>query len=237
MSAKGPTGRLTSPRAWRPVSLTKEQRDELSRVAAVPPNKRDRFIGAVEKCVASYFRVKNQKLPMEIERELKQIKKRVRSCLRLSDQKTSRPGEFRKGLQAISIALASLSQGAREFLQLRNMKVVHAIPEGWPSTVVFDIVVDPICFKDQADQITALQELLGALPGPAASRAVRGRPPLYVERALYHFLAVAFTRDTGKAASDSSPKFMAVCDEIKQVYQLTDWQPGSLARSARQARE
>src|SRR5262249_3264045 len=147
-----------------------------------------------------------------------------------------RPGEFRKRLQAISIALDSLSQGAREYLQFRNLRVVHAIPEGWPWAVASDIVVDPICFNDQADQFSALQELLGALTGPVANRDGPGRPSAYVGRALYHCLAVAFTRDTGKAASDSSPKFMAVCEDIKQIYQLTDWRPDSLARSARQAR-
>jgi hypothetical protein len=217
MPVEKSTRRLTSPRAWRPVPLTKVQRDELCRAAAVPPDKHDRFIGGVEKCVASYFRVKNQKSPIEIESELKQIEKGVRSCLRLSDQRTSRPSEFRKRLQTISSALARLSQGALEFLQFRNVRVVNAIPEEWPSAVVSNMVVDPICFEDLGDQISALHYFLGALSGPVANRDGPGRPRADVGRALYHCLAVAFNRDTGKVASDSSPQFMAVCEEIKQI--------------------
>jgi hypothetical protein len=218
-----------------PVSLTKVQRDGLCRVAGIPPDKDDRFIGAVEKCVESYFRVKDQKLPVAIEGEIKQMEKRVRTYLGLLDQRTSRPGELRTQLQGISTGLASLSHGAREFLQLRNVKVVDAIPQGWPAAVASNVVVDPISFEDEVDQFTALIGLLGALSGPVASRSP-GRPPAYVERALYHCLAVAFTRDTGKAASDSTPEFMAVCEGIKRIYQLTDWRPDSLARAARRDR-
>jgi hypothetical protein len=199
----------------------------------VPPEKHDRFIDAIEKCAAVYIRIKNQKSPLEVEKELQQIKVRVRRCLRLLDRKPWRPSVFGKDLRAISVALARLSPQAHEYLEFRNVRVVKAIPARWRAESSFDVVVDPICFQSEDEQFEALKLLLGALSGPVAMEKGRGRREVNAERTLYHSLAVAFTRDTGKAASDRSPKFMAVCEEIKLIYQLTDWRPGSLARSAR----
>ena len=217
------------------VHLTKAQAERLCRLGVIPPDQRDQFTEAVERCVASYLRVRTRKAPSAVENELKQIEKRVRSCLRLVDAKTRRPGEFRARLEAIRGALHGLSQPAREFLQFRNAKVVHTIPEGWSPTIIADVVIDPICFSSIEDQVGALQDLLGALAGPVANRR-RARPRTYSECALYHCLAFAFTRDTGKAASDTSTKFMKVCNEIKLIYELDDWKPESLARSARRLR-
>ena len=84
-------------------------------------------------------------------------------------------------------------------------------------------VVDPICFSRDEDQFVALKELLGALAGPFLKKAA-GRPEKYDEAALYHNLAGAYMRDTGgKAASDSSTDFMAMCDDIKIAFELDDW--------------
>jgi hypothetical protein len=98
------------------------------------------------------------------------------------------------------------------------------------------VVIDPMCFSGEDDQYYALKDLLGALVGPVARNKGRGRPRMDAERALCQHLAVAFNRDTGKVASDRSVKFMDVCAKIKEIYQLDDWRPESLLRSARQLR-
>jgi hypothetical protein len=225
-----------SPSSQTARPLTKSEAAELCRLAHVPADRRARFIDAVEKSVASYLRSRKQKTPQRVEGELKDVEKRVKSCLGLRDHNTWRPGEFHKGLEEISCALRRLSPRAHEFLQFRNVKVVYAIPEGWKPGTVSDLVVDPICFSDVDDQVYALEELFGALAGPVAKRRDRGHPQKDAERALLHFIALAFRRDTGKAGSETSPAFMATCEEIKRLYKLDDWKPGSLPRSARRLR-
>ena len=148
-----------------------------------------------------------------------------------------RPGKFRESLQSISKALVGLSQPAREYLQFRNLRVVHVVPDPWPPVISADVIIDPICFHCLNDQVDALFELRGALSGPVAQKREQSRPRKDAERALYHCLAVAYRRDTGKAASDSSTKFIDACHEIKQIYQLKDWNPESLPRSARRLRK
>jgi hypothetical protein len=118
-------------------------------------------------------------------------------------------------------------------LQFRNVKLSQAIPSGWRAESLSGVVVDPICFQSLDEQFEALKDLSGALSGPVAMEKGRGRPKVDAERALYHCLAVAFARDTKRAASDSSPKFVATCEEIKEIYQLSDWQPLSVARVVR----
>jgi hypothetical protein len=221
------------PTAANIVRLSKTQRDELCRAARIPPEKRDRFIRGIEKCVAAYFRWKDQKPAIDVEQELEQIKRRVRRCLRLEDHKAWRPGQFSKDLKAISLGLSRLSAPAREYLQDRNARLVHVIPEGWQWGMPSNVVINPVRFASFDDQFNALQDLLGALAGPVANPKGRGRQYKYLERALYHCLAVAFTRDTEKAASDSSPQFMAVCEVIGRIYQLKNWNPESQARLAR----
>jgi hypothetical protein len=95
------------------------------------------------------------------------------------------------------------------------------------------VLIDPTCFTSRDDQVLALRDLLGAFDPPVAKQQMRGQPRKDLERALYHFIAAAYSRDTGRAASDNSTRFMAVCLEIKRIYQLDDWNPESLARSAR----
>jgi hypothetical protein len=216
--------------------LTKAQANEVCRLGGIPPVRHARFVQAVERCVALYLRVRNQKSASEVEAELKQLKKQVQRCLNLLDHKKRRPGEFRKGLKAVSDTLARLSPRARDFLQFRNVRIVHVIPDPWPPQVCSEIVVDPICFHILDDQLAALFELRGALAGPVAMRE-QGRACKNAERALYHCLAVAYTRDTRKMASDNAPKFIDVCDKIKHIYKLKDWRPGSNARTARRLRK
>src|SRR5262249_37743648 len=126
-----------------------------------------------------------------------------------------------------------MSQRAHEYLQFRNVKVVFAIPKGWKPTRVSDLIIDPVCFSDFDDQLYALLELSGALAGPVAAKRDRGHPPKDLERALLFCIKVAFRRDAGKAGSDTSLAFMETCEEIKRLYKLDDWMPGSLPRSAR----
>jgi hypothetical protein len=218
------------------ISLTKPQGDELCRMAGVPPAKRDRFTRGIEECVTSYFRSRRRKSPAAVEGEIKQLEKRVRSCLRLLDQKKWRPGEYCKKLKAVSGALTMLSKEAHEYLEFRNAKVVYSIPTEWSAVVTSNVVIDPICFQCLHDQGLALQDLLGAVAGPIANAKGRGRPSTDCERALYHLLAATFTKDTGKSASDKSTKFMDVCAEIKSIFKLDHWRPESLPRSARRLR-
>ena len=84
------------------------------------------------------------------------------------------------------------------------------------------MLIDPVCFTSRDDQVLALLDLLGAFAAPVAKRQVRGQPRKDLERALYHFMAAAYSRATGRAASDSSTRFLAVCLEIKRIYQLDD---------------
>lgn len=213
--------------------MTNAQAKELCRLAGIAPELRDQFAKAVERCVASYLRVRSKKSPNVVEEELKQLEKRIRRCLRLLDYKTWRPGTFQKSLEAVSLALHALSQPAREFLQNRNAHVVHTIPEGWSPTMPSMVLINPICFSCIRDQAGALTDLVGALAGPLAKERGRGRPRRRAERALYHCLAFAFTLNAGKTASDSPTTFLAVCDEIKSIYEIEDWRPASLSRSAR----
>jgi hypothetical protein len=226
------TRRKTSAHARRLAPLNKVQRDELCRAAAVPSDQSDHFISAVEKCLAVYFRVKNQKSAVEVEMELDQTKARVRRCLQLLHHKTWRPGKFREGLKAVSAELDELSPRAREYLQFRNTKLAKAIPEGWRPEGPSDVVVDPICFRREDEQVQALKLLFGALSGPV-SMSKRGRQEVYPEQVLYHCLGHAFRIATGKVPSDSSTRFMAFCSDIKNAFHLDDWRPESLARSAR----
>jgi len=215
--------------------MMKSQAKDFCRSAGVPPNRCARFTQAVERCVACYRRVRSRKTSLAVEKELNQIEKRVLSSLRMLDHKTWRPGKFQESLESISAAFANLSRPASEVMQFRNAKVVSSIPAGWSPTTTSDVVIDPTCFSCLEDQGRALEELLGALAGPVANKR-RARPRTDNERALYHCLAVAFTRATGKAASDSSDEFMTVCQEIKEIYQLDHWHPESLPRLARRLR-
>jgi hypothetical protein len=222
------------PEASQPIRLTRTQAVQLCRTAGIPSDKRDRFIRGVEKFVASYLRWKQQKTALEAQNELEALRKVVTRCLQRLDHTTWRPGEYRKDLKVISSTLRNLSQPARELM--RNAPIVHAIPAGWSPGLPSREVVDPICFPRDEDQFVALKELLGALAGPFLNK-VAGRPEKYDEAALYHNLAGSYSRDTGgKAASDSSTDFMALCCEIKSMFELDDWRPGSLARSAHKRR-
>jgi len=221
------------PEASQPIRLTRTQADELCRTAGIPSDQRDRFIRGVEKFVTNYFRWKQQRGALEAQKELKALQKVVRRCLQLLDHKTWRPGKYQEDLKGISSKLRNLSQPARDLL--RNATIVHAIPEGWSMALPSPEVVDPICFSREDEQFVALNELYGILAGPLIS-TVQGRPEKYHEAALYHDLAFAYARDTGKVASGKSKAFMALCDDIKTTFKLKDWRPDSLAQSARKRR-
>lgn len=212
------------------VPLTKRHRDELCQIADIPPDKHDRFVRGIEKCIASFLRLKGQKSGPEVEMELRQLERRVRGCLRLADHKKWRSGKFLQDLEAISGAMRRLSPRAHEYLEFRNVKLVHAIPEEWPPVAPSKEVVDPICFSASNEQLAALADLGGALAGPIARKRARGRPRTDLERALYHSLAVAFTRDTGLVVPNA--RFLAVCDVIRRIYRLKTWNPESLERLA-----
>src|SRR5262245_51196479 len=132
--------------------LTKAEAKELCRLGGIPAERHVRFAQAIERCVATYERVLNQKSASDVEEELTQIKKRVQRCLNLHDHKKWRPGEFQKGLKAVSDALTGLSPPARDFLQFRNVRIVHVIPEPWPQPFSSELV-DAMCFQDRDDQI------------------------------------------------------------------------------------
>jgi hypothetical protein len=223
--------------------LTKQQ-EELCRTGAIPNGRRDRFVQVVERCVSYYRHSHERKSALAVGEELGHIEKCIWRALGLLDRKTWRPGEFRTTLEDISARLRNLSPAAEEYLQFRNLKIRHdVILSAWTDSIDDGGLIDPICFTNRDDQVLALRDLLGAFdapvarkkgPGrPLARKKGPGRPPKALERALYHFLAAAYSRDTGRAASDSSTRFVAVCSEIKRIYQLNDWNPESLARSAR----
>lgn len=213
--------------------LTEAEAEELCRLGGIPTRWRARFAQAVERCVTTYERVLNQKSASEVAGELRQIEKQVQSCLNLLNHKTPRPGEVRKRLKTISVALTRLSRRASDFLQHRNVRVAHVKPTTWPAPIGCEIVVDPVCFHDRDDQIDALFQLRAALAGQVAKTRPQSRPRKDTERALYHCLAVAYARDTGRKGSDKAPRFMDVCDKINRTYKLKGWNPSSLPRSAR----
>jgi hypothetical protein len=214
--------------------LTKQQGEELCRIGAIPNGHCDRFVQAVERCVADYRHSRERKSALEVGEELALIEKCVWRALGLLDRRTWRPGEFRTTLKDISARLRNLSPAAREYLRFRNIRIRHdVILSAWADSIDHSGPVDPICFKNRDDQVLALRDLLGAFAVPVARKEGPGQPRKDLERALYHFLATAYSRDTGRAASDSSIRFMSVCLEIKGIYQLDDWNPESLARSAR----
>jgi hypothetical protein len=216
--------------------LTEQQCVELCRLGGVPNDGRDRFVHAIERCVMYYQQSRERKTAPAVGAELAQIEKCAWRALRLLDRRTPRPAEFRRVVEHISARLRNLSSSAQEYLEFRNLKIQRdVILAAWPDLSDPGVLVDPICFTNQNDQVLALQDLLGAFAAPVAKKEGRGHPPKDLERALYHFLAAAYSRVTDRAASDSSAKFMAVCFEIKRIYQLNNWNPGSLARLARQS--
>jgi hypothetical protein len=125
------------------------------------------------------------------------------------------------------------SQDAREYLQLRNLTIWHDLPSASANSIKQGVLIDPVCFANQNDQILALQDLFGAVAAPVARQKEHGRRRKDLERALYHFLAAAYSTCSDRSASDSSTKFMAICSEIKRIYRLSNWNPESMARSAR----
>jgi hypothetical protein len=219
------------------MRLTKQQGENLCRIAAIPNGRCDQFVQAVDRCVADYRRSGEHKSALEVREELALIEKCVWRALGILDRGICRPGKFRIALDDISARLRNLSHAAREYLLFRNLRIRHdVIKSAWPDSFDPGALIDPISFTNRDDQVLALRDLLGAIAAPVARKKGSGRPSKDMERALYHFLAAAYSRDTGRAASDSSTKFMAVCLEIKRLYQLDGWNPESLARSARRPR-
>jgi hypothetical protein len=216
------------------TKLTDAQITELGRLAGIQRAGWAHFAEAVERCVASYQRTLNQKPLSAVEEELKQLETRVQQCLALASHKAWRPGKFREGLEIVSRALTHLSDPARQFLAFRNARVVHAIPADWSPAVGSDVVIDPVCFSDFHDQLGALEDLFGALAGPVANRK-HGRQTKDAERGLSHCLAVAFAKIANKPAGGSN-SFLDVCNAIKNIYELNDWNPDSLVRSIRMDR-
>jgi hypothetical protein len=205
---------------------------ELGRLGGIPPSRQAWFADRVEEIVATYRPSRESKSPHEVKAELKHLEQRVWRCLRLRDHKTWRPREFRRRLEDLSSALAGVSSSAHDYLQLRNVELALEIPEGFWSAIVSNVVVDPICFQCLDEQFNALEQLWGALSGPVARPKGRGRPAVGAERALHLMIAPAYVHAKGGKGLYGS-KFMAVCDEIKRMYKLSDWRPESIARSSR----
>ena len=156
--------------------------------------------------------------------------RRVKAALRYLYRRELRPGEFCRRMVDISNQLKKLSKPALAYLAYRNVRLSFTIPEDGPRA--FDVVVDPACFATLGpDQMRALTDLSGALSGPVARKRTRGQPRKDKELALYVFLLGAFLHATkGKASQDD---FLAVCEEIKRIYGLTEWHPESSARLLR----
>lgn len=217
--------------------LTKQEGKELCLIGGIRNGHRDWFVRALEGCVATYRRLRERKSAPAVRAELAQVEKCTWRAMRLVDRRTWRPGEFHTVLEAISARLRSLSPAAREYLEFRNLTIRQDVMlSEWPESFDPNALIDPVCFTNRDDQVLALRGLLGAFAGPVTRNSGPGRRYQELERALYHFLAAAYSKATGQAASDSSTKFMAVCSEIKRIYRLNDWNPQSLARSARRPR-
>ena len=213
--------------------LTKQQSEELCRLAGIPNGHCDKFVRAVEGCVAVYCRLRERKTASAVGAELAIIENRILRALGLSERKTWRPGEFHTIIGDISARLRNLSPDAREYLQLRNLTIWHDLPSASADSIDHGVLIDPVCFRNRDDQVLALRDLFGAVAAPVAREKEHGRRRKDLERALYHFLAAAYSAYSGGTASDSSTKFMALCSEIKRIYQLDGWNPASLARLAR----
>jgi hypothetical protein len=217
--------------------LTKQQGEKVYEIGSIPNGDRDRFVRAVEQCVATYRDLCQRKSAPAVGSELAQIEKCAWRALALMNRKAWRPGEFGGAIEEISARLRNLSPAAQEYLAFRNLQIRRdVVLARWPDSSDPSMLIDPVCFVNRNDQVLALQDLLGAFAAPVARKQGRGQPHKNVERALYHFLAAAYCGATGRAPSDSSTKFMAVCSEIKRIYQLDEWNPESLARSARRPR-
>jgi hypothetical protein len=217
--------------------LTEQQGEDLCLMGSIPDDRRHRFVRAVERCVAVYRRLCDYKSAPAVGAELAHVEKCLWRALRLVDRKTWRRSEFHTVLYDISARLRNLSPAARDYLKFRNLTIRQdVVLSAWPNSIGTDVLIDPICFTNRDDQVLALRDLLGAFAGPVTRKNRPGRRYKDLERALYHFLAAAYSGATGRTASDTSTKFMIVCSEIKRIYQLDDWSPQSLARSTRRPR-
>jgi len=212
--------------------LTVAQAREICQAGNIPREHRPRFVDAVERHVGLYHRLESEKSSSDVEAEFAVICKLVDKALALRARKTWRPGEFRRVLDDISARLASLSDGAQDVLTSWGVVVVFEVPEGWPDFDPATSVVDPVAVPELEDQLYALREIDSVFSCPVADR-LPGQPVKYAERVLHHFIAVAYERDTGKSASDSSVDFMATCDAITGIFRVDKWSPASLARLAR----
>ena len=203
---------------------------ELGRLGEIPLEHQSCFAGQVEKIVCSYRASKNWKTLKQIEAELEILKKRVERCLKLRSHKTWRPGKFHARLEDLSRALAGVSPSAREYLRFRTVELSTELPDDLASTFGSCEVVDPIRFQSVHEQVLALELLWGAIDGPVALRC-RGRPTVGAERALHHMIAAAYDHAVDRRVGRRAVAFMAVCEEIKRKYDLSEWNPESIARS------
>lgn len=202
----------------------------LGRLGRIPASRQAWFAGQVERIVASYRNSKDSKSPKEIEAELESLKLRIERCLKLRSHKQWRPGKFHARLEDLSRALAGISPSAREYLQFRTVELSTEIPDDFASTLGSCEVVDPISFQSVDEQVRALELLWGSIGGPVARR-FRGRRSVGAERTLHYMIAAAYEHATGLSVGRRAVRLMAVCDEIKRKYGLSDWSPESIARS------
>ena len=201
--------------------------EHLCEIGCIPPEQAKKFMHSVEFHVSEY----EEEPPLhEIDREIHAVYQRVESALWYLYRRERRPGEFRDRVLDISKRLAKLSKPALACLAYRNVRLTFEIPADGPRA--FDLVVDPACLATLSpDQLLALNNLFGALSGPIARKRSRGQPRKQKEMILYIFLRGAFLHATeGKATQDD---FLAVCEEIKSIYDLTEWHPESSARLLR----
>jgi hypothetical protein len=161
--------------------LTEQQCVELCRLGGVPNDGRDRFVHAIERCVMYYQQSRERKTAPAVGAELAQIEKCAWRALRLLDRRTPRPAEFRRVVEHISARLRNLSSSAQEYLEFRNLKIQRdVILAAWPDLSDPGVLVDPICFTNQNDQVLALQDLLGAFAAPVAKKEGLGiRPKIW----------------------------------------------------------
>ena len=103
--------------------LTKQESEELCLTGGIPNGHCDRFVRAVERCVATYRRLRERKSAPAVGAELAQVEKCIRRALGLVDRATWRPGEFHAVLEDISARLRKLSPAAREYLEFRNLTI------------------------------------------------------------------------------------------------------------------
>jgi hypothetical protein len=205
-------------------------------VGQIPIEERKRFLRQLKKAVDRHYRLAKHKDDIDAaQKELRQLQRRIKGAIALTDRKTWRPGEFKIRLDDISRALRELSAEARELLALRNLRVSYEpLPNEADAFLSHLTLIDPLACGPPEEQLVALQDLYGALVGPFLLRR-RGDHRRYIKDILFFDIACAYGVATGKRGDDHNRHFMDMLDEIERAYDV-DLRPGSRTRQARQRR-